>query len=176
MLDLWNFINIELHVPLTCFVVCIFLGLEAIKNSDICRRLLFVPFTISNGIAFSRLQDLTTNAGHTSVVGLFLLIWQAHMICFLLIDDLALPSSQSPSSWCEAYKVLFNGRRLGLKGKTPSTALRNAGTDGASHALQREQQLGVTLITSQTFSKSSKSRMGFCFVRCLSAAAIYIID
>jgi len=98
-------------------------------------------------LAFRRLQQISSSVEAASVLGMFVLIWLAHVFHVLCVDEYVLPKAEStPSSpwkWKAAYKMWANPRWIGIDKPAPtvcqesSTAATKANRKSATDLARR---------------------------------------
>jgi hypothetical protein len=106
------------------------------------RPFLLVIIAIFAPLAFWRLHTVSPTLECGQVLGLFVLIWIAHISNVLCIEKYELPGTDDAKwRWQGALKMLFNGRWLGTPRQAPDVRERDAGLsknqDGISRSATR---------------------------------------
>ncbi|KIX02312.1 uncharacterized protein Z518_08253 [Rhinocladiella mackenziei CBS 650.93] len=107
-------------------------------------RLLWIPSLITTSVlAFQRLSDIPISVDAASTLGLFIIIWNAHVISLVTVHHsdrvqflmrqsrgehedtkksfVLLPETQKEWHWKGAYKMLYNSRWIGSSIEVPGT-------------------------------------------------------
>ena len=155
-------------LPLSYFSVSVFSSLVALNISQPYRPILLVAQITFALLAFRGITDVSSSPDYASVLGLFLLIWTSHMASVLCVEKLTLVKT-SIWDWRAAYKMLFNGRRVGLKNQVSVRARRNSAVNVT--ASSGNQILGPE---SPGKHREMSYRRIFLFRRLLSALIIYV--
>ena len=149
-------------LPLWYFSISVVSSLVALNVSQPYRPALLTSQITFGLLAFRHITDISSSADYTSVLGLFLLIWISYMACVLCVEKQTLANTTGTWHWRAAYKMMFNGRRLGLHNQAPlpvrhdsANENRRTGTDSSGK------------------HQEDSHRLVFLFKRLFSALVIY---
>ena len=88
-------------------------------------------------LAFGRLQDLPLDVDSNTILGLFIIIWYAHISACLCAPKLPHDDHKNTRyHWHAAYKLLFNGRWIGHNRQAPHVRKRSSTKDSLQERTQ----------------------------------------
>jgi hypothetical protein len=103
-----------------CFVGVVGLELHPSKRSS-----LLVVITAATYLAFGQLSTLPLKTEYGAILGIYILLWFAHITNVLLLEKQILPGTDGVEyQWKEALRVLFNARRIGTMKQCPDLRRR----------------------------------------------------
>jgi len=165
--------------PFLWFSLSVFFSTIALLSKQSSRPALCLPALTFGLLSFLHLNDITSDVHQASVLGLFVLIWLAHIINVLLVQKHVIPATSGSQRWHAAYKMLFNSRWLDTSKQAPNIRMRK--TILKSHIGVKWRlcpSLGdkITAIATGSVSENLLQRYAFLAARALSAFIIYSIN
>jgi hypothetical protein len=101
------------------------------------RLILLIPLTSFALLAFWHIRDVSPSVTVNNILGLFVLIWFAHISDVLLVEKHVMSRLDGGSwDWKASYKIWINARRIGTKRQVPNIRSRT----GASRTYLRNEK------------------------------------